>query len=222
MDRLGDELLAGSALARDEHARPCRGDLLDDVEHLLHRGARPDDVVEAQAILEAGAELGRLVPQAAAVERSPQDEYQLVDLQRLGQVVLRPLLHRPYGRLDLRERGHEHDDELRVGLPRAPQQLDAVHAGHAQVRDEDVGGRSPARARGRLHRPRPASPRTPPREAGSRGRSGRSPRRRPRRRGAAPCPSSARPSRVPPRCATVYHAALTMGRCLAQTLRARA
>ena len=87
-------------------------DLLDDVEDFLHRRARPDDVVETEALLEPRPELGRFVAQAAAVERPPEHQHQLVRPvgqrqrgdQRLQQLALaraggagdqgvRPVLH---------------------------------------------------------------------------------------------------------------------------------
>ena len=64
--------------------------LLDDVEDLLHRRTRADDVVEAEVLFEARAKLGGLVAQGAALERTAEDEHELVDLERLGEVVLAP------------------------------------------------------------------------------------------------------------------------------------
>ena len=72
----------------DEHARLGRRDLLDDVEDLLHRGARADDVVEAELVVQARAKLDRLVLEVPALERAIDDEHELVDLERLGEVVL--------------------------------------------------------------------------------------------------------------------------------------
>ncbi len=53
VDRLRDELFAGSALARHEDARATGGDLLDDAEDRLHRRARPDDVRKRMTAFEA-------------------------------------------------------------------------------------------------------------------------------------------------------------------------
>ena len=46
VDGVRDELLAGTARAADEHREVGVGDLADDVEHALHRGALADDVLE--------------------------------------------------------------------------------------------------------------------------------------------------------------------------------
>ena len=101
-------------------------------------GLLPTMCVEPEVVLEARAELGRLVLERPPVERTADDEHELVDLERLGQVVLGPLVHRADGGLDLGERRHEHHDELGVVLARALQELDPVHAGHPQVGHQDV------------------------------------------------------------------------------------
>ena len=50
MDRARDQLLAGAGLALDQHGAVHRRDQLQGLEHLLHRGALADDVVEPVAI----------------------------------------------------------------------------------------------------------------------------------------------------------------------------
>ena len=57
VDGLGDELLAGSALALDEHGRAAGSDLRDEVEQLEHDVALADDVLERVALLEGALEL---------------------------------------------------------------------------------------------------------------------------------------------------------------------
>ena len=51
MDRAGDQLLAGSRFAADQHGRVALRNLLDDVEHALQRRARADDSVELVDVL---------------------------------------------------------------------------------------------------------------------------------------------------------------------------
>ena len=55
VQRPGDQLLAGSRFADDQHGQPGRRQLLDQVVHLLHRAGRADQVVEAIPQLEARA-----------------------------------------------------------------------------------------------------------------------------------------------------------------------
>ncbi len=56
VDGLGDELLAGAALAGDEHRRVRRRDLDDAAEHLADRLRAADDVLELVALLELARE----------------------------------------------------------------------------------------------------------------------------------------------------------------------
>src|SRR4029453_4700654 len=52
VDGPGDELLAGAGLAEDEDVRLGAGRLLHQLEDLSHRGTAPDDVLEAEHLLQ--------------------------------------------------------------------------------------------------------------------------------------------------------------------------
>ncbi len=52
MDGVGDQLLAGAALALDEDGGAGGGDLFDGVEDLLHHGGIADEVLEAEVFLD--------------------------------------------------------------------------------------------------------------------------------------------------------------------------
>src|ERR1700761_1129121 len=54
---LGDELLAGTTLALNQHRRAAGSDLRDQVEKLEHDVALADDVLEGVALLEGAFEL---------------------------------------------------------------------------------------------------------------------------------------------------------------------
>ncbi len=69
MDGAGDQLLAGSGLAEDEHGRVGAGDARDLIEHALQRRRRSDDLLEhrravdlvaQRLVLVAHAQLGAL------------------------------------------------------------------------------------------------------------------------------------------------------------------
>src|SRR5262249_42003221 len=62
VDRVGDELLAGAALAADEHEAVARRDAIDERQHAVDRGAVPDD----GRILVAPRRLARLVARLGA------------------------------------------------------------------------------------------------------------------------------------------------------------
>ena len=86
-------------------------------------------------------EISVLGPQALIVERAPDGDEQLVDLERLLQVVERAELHRLDRALDRRVGGH-HDDLRPLGRRRGrhelANQVDAAQLGHQVVDDEDV------------------------------------------------------------------------------------
>ena len=138
MDGAGDELLAGAALARDEHGGQAVGGLPDGLEDLEHLAAPADEVVEAPLAAELPLERLVLVPEALALQRVREDELDLVHLERLGDVVVRAELHRLHRRLGGRERGDDHHDGLGRVLLRRPEHREAVHLPHPEVGDDQV------------------------------------------------------------------------------------
>ena len=135
-----DQLLAGAALALDQHRRVRRRHLADQREDLpqlpapadeLDRGLLADEFLLEQPVLDA--ELAVLV---GAVD----EDHQLVELVGLGQVVEGPVLHRLDGRLHGGLAG-EHDDRRRRGvLPQLLHRREAVHARHDDVEQDHVEG----------------------------------------------------------------------------------
>ncbi len=100
VDRLRDQFLAGARLARDEHRRAGRRRLLDHLVDLPHLGAvadhRPERAVFAQLTPQRLHFAKRLLPLDNLVEQN----LQALNVDRLGQVVVRAFLHRLDGRLD--------------------------------------------------------------------------------------------------------------------------
>src|SRR5437868_1619759 len=54
MQRLGDQLLAGSAFAGDQNSRVRRSDARDELENANDFRIRPDDVREVELLIEIG------------------------------------------------------------------------------------------------------------------------------------------------------------------------
>ena len=79
VDRAGDQLLAGAALAADQHGGVAVGDLLDEPVHLLHRVALADHVVHVEPRLELASQ-----PDVFVAQRRPLRLDHLVQLDRLG------------------------------------------------------------------------------------------------------------------------------------------
>src|SRR5581483_2334036 len=139
VDRLRDHVLADAALAREEHRRGlARRDLADELVDLAHGRRLADDGLETALLLRALADRADLAAELGRLERLAEADEELLDLERLLQVVLGPELDRLDGVLDRRV-GRHHDDEL-VGLPLddLAEQPEAVRVGEPHVEEEEV------------------------------------------------------------------------------------
>jgi hypothetical protein len=134
--RLGHPLLAGAALAGEEHRDVPRPDPGHQRGQPAHRRRvedhRPRQRQLARQPLVLGAQPGRLG--GATHHRD-----QLVGLEGLAEVVPGARLD-GLDRLPLRPVGrHQHHPRRRWPRTDSPQQLHAVHAGHPQVGEDQVG-----------------------------------------------------------------------------------
>ena len=120
VDRLGQKLLAGAALALDQDSRPRRRHLPDDVHHLLHRLRLADDVLEPELFVELLLERLVFALEGAQLERAGDAGLELVNLHPpLGQVVVSTLLERLDRQL-LRAVGGHQDADRRLGQRLGP------------------------------------------------------------------------------------------------------
>ncbi len=139
MDRLGDEFLAGAGRALNQHAGVGRRDPLEPVDDVVHLRAVADHAFEAESLVEPAIQFGGSAARSrSAVGGSLGDGAQLVQIERLEQVVERPLLHRRHGRGDRAVAGDQ--DHLGVGqlLFGVGQNGEAIDLVHHQVRDHQV------------------------------------------------------------------------------------
>ena len=138
MDGAGDQLLAGAALAVDQHRRGGAGDALDQREDRLHPAALADDVVEGVFLLQLAAQVDVLVRQLGPLQGLLRHDLQLVDVERFRNVVGRSQLHRLDGRLGGGVGGHhDHRRAAAVHLD-LPQQVEAVAVRHQDVAQHEV------------------------------------------------------------------------------------
>ena len=91
VEELGDELLAGAGLAAHEHGDVARGDAAGRFEQAAHRARGADDAATERLL---GGEAAVVDAQAARLERALDDDRDLVDVERLREVVVRAVLHR--------------------------------------------------------------------------------------------------------------------------------
>ena len=138
MDRLGDQLLAGSRLAGDEDRRVADRHLF----HLLQQRLQPlrgaDDIVEAELSDQLFPQLAVLLQEPGVLQGVLHPVEQLLGLERLGQHVVGPLAERLDRHLHRRIGGdHDHRDRRVLGLDLL-QHLKAVHPRHLDVGHHQV------------------------------------------------------------------------------------
>ena len=138
VQRARDELLAGAALAGDQHGRVGLGDAVDQVADLPHRRARADDLARQRAAVDLLAQPLDLGAQRAVLHRALERERELLDLERLGDEVVGAGADRRDRGLDAAERGDHDDRHVGPVGGDALAQLEAVHAAHVEVGDDDV------------------------------------------------------------------------------------
>ncbi len=115
VDDLGREVLAGAALAHEQHrGRRAHRYFLEQRAHARDRGAHADDPVEAVRLRLARAQGPHLAAQARRLERFLDQHRDFVDVERLVGVVIRAVLHRLDRVVHARVR-RQHDDQ-RVGV----------------------------------------------------------------------------------------------------------
>ena len=139
VQQVGDQLLAGAALAGDQHGAARRRDLAHDLEDPRERRAAADDLGRLAQRLEAVLEGQVLEPQRLDLERARDELDDLLHAHGLGEVVDGALLERLDGGLHRALAGDDDDREEGVELPEGLEEDQAVHAGHHQVGQDEVG-----------------------------------------------------------------------------------
>ncbi len=146
VDRSRDQLLAGAALAGDQHRGRRRRDLRDeliDARHLRvaadHSLERPREAVRVgRPAGQRGAQIQYLALERALVERALSQHQDVVDVEGLGQIVVGAALERFDGGSELADRGGDDHDRRRVGRLDARQHVDAELAGHPLIEHHEV------------------------------------------------------------------------------------
>ena len=139
VDDLGHEILAGAALAGEQHGR--RGTDRDPGDEMAERGNRrrgTDDPLQAVRPGSIGPELPHFAPQPRRFERALDGRGDLVQVERLVGEVVRPELHRLDGSFDAGVRRQEDDEDVLVELLRLAQDGDAVGIGQPIVEKNQV------------------------------------------------------------------------------------
>ena len=137
---LGDEFLAGAALALDEDGGVGRGDLAQRLDDAPHRLRLADDPLEPEPLLELLGELLGAADEAPVLQGLGHAVAQFGQVQGLGDVVGGALADGLDGGLDRGVAGDDDDLGLRVQPPGRLQDLQAADLVHHQVGDDEVEG----------------------------------------------------------------------------------
>jgi hypothetical protein len=109
---MGDQLLAGAALAVDQHRDTGARQSADGAKHLLHGGGLTDDLRGGGGLLLARLALGSLFFQMVLGTTHQGDC--LVDVERLGQVFEGAALVGVDRAVQIRMRCHDDDGQIRL------------------------------------------------------------------------------------------------------------
>jgi hypothetical protein len=138
VDRARDDLLAGAALAGDEHGCIGDRDLIDQRIDLMHRGRRADHVAAAARRCDDLAQPLDLAAQRAVLGGAADRDRERFDLDRLGHEVVRTRADRADRGLEAAKRGQHDDRQIGPVGDDVLAQLEAGHALHVEIGDDDV------------------------------------------------------------------------------------
>ncbi len=141
-DRASNEFLAGATLAGDHDRHVAGGDLADHLEDFLHHAGAAHDALAVVLDVDGGlvgADGTEIGVDLQGVFRESQD---LGRIERLDDVVERPVFHRLDCSLSRAEGGHQNHELLRIGGANVLQRLQSAHAAHAQIEKDEVRRRT--------------------------------------------------------------------------------
>jgi hypothetical protein len=143
-------LLAGAGLAGNENGGGGRRHGLDQLKQRAHRRALAGHGAQAKSLIELLMQIRVFALQALLLERVGEDMRQLVELKRLGNEVRGAGLDHVHGVLHRTVAGDHNRDDIRVAGQGLVDDRAAIHARQAEVRDDDVEGKSVESLEGRL------------------------------------------------------------------------
>ena len=139
VERLGDELLAGAGLAADQHRRVGRRGVLDHLIDLAHLGALADHRAERAVFAELAPQHAHLAQRRVALDDLAQQDPEPLQIDRLGEVVVRALLDGFDRRFDRALRRQDHGRDGIAAVVDPAEQIEASHLRHDQVGQDDGG-----------------------------------------------------------------------------------
>jgi hypothetical protein len=153
VDAARHQLLAGAALARDEHVRVRRRHLAHQVVHALDAGRLADDPAVGVGLAQAALEQRVLAPDASLAERARHRVQEVVVVERLDDVVDRAVAQRLDGALDRRVARHQDDRDLAVDLAQPADRVEPRRIRQLEIGDDQIDDARMDRAQAVAHRP---------------------------------------------------------------------
>ena len=130
-----EHILPGAALACQQHGNVGACRLASRVERAEHQRARR---LEQHGLVDGAPEPAVLPLERLHLEHAREEKPGMVQRERLHEVVVRAGAHRLDRLRDGGVRRHQHDDRVGPLAADLAQQREAVHAGHADVREDHV------------------------------------------------------------------------------------
>ncbi len=135
VDRARHQLLAGAALALDEHRGIAARHPLHVLQDTAQRLVLADDVRDAAPERQFFAQQEVLGQHAPLLDGAPRQQQQVLGIDRLGDEIERTLAHGAHRVLDSSIRGHHDDGQVGIGVLGQAQHAEAVTVAEAQVRE---------------------------------------------------------------------------------------
>ncbi len=139
VNRLGDQLLAGAGLARNQDRGQRGGRLLDDAVDGANAGAVADDAAEGARFTQLAAQVPHFPQCVLALDRLPEQDVEPLRIDRFVQVIVGPFLDRLDRGLDGALGRQEDEGDVRQLIFECPQQLHAAGTRHDEIADDDRG-----------------------------------------------------------------------------------
>ena len=129
------QLFSRPAFAHDQHGAVGIGHFVNQIVNVLHLSAGADDVLKAIPVLEFLAEINIFPQSRLVIERPLHRHLQLIDLERLGHVIVGTHLHGLDRRLHRRVGRDQNDRCLAMMFAHVPEHIEPRHRFHLDVGD---------------------------------------------------------------------------------------
>ena len=152
VQHLGHEVLAGAALAGDEHRGGGGRDPFHELDQSTHLGRAADDHAGLPQRAELAAQPGHLAAHLVALAQPAEQELEPIDVHRLGEEVEGALADRLHRLLDGAEAGEHDEADPGIAPAHLAQQGEAAGAGgHHEIGDHGVRPPGVEQLRGLRH-----------------------------------------------------------------------